>query len=631
MIGKTLGGYRIVAQIGMGGMATVYKAHDPNTDRFVAIKILPQQYSKDPSFRARFEREAKAIAQLEHLHILPIFAYGEDAGISYMAMRYMDSGTLTDRIKAQGALPLSEVVKLLEQIASALDHAHAHGILHRDIKPSNVLVDSAGNAYLTDFGIAKIIESSVDLTGTGIVGTPQYMSPEQCRGEKELTPATDQYSLGVVLYEMVTGRTPYQAETPMAVIHMQLIDAPMPPPGELRSGLSDAVTGVILKALARDPQARYTSCAALAAAYSEAVTATPNAAPATRPSSPTEKIGVAEPETTIGRATTDSAESPTQRIHPLTRRIPAWVFVVALGLVATVVVLLALQSGMSATVTVPTGTAVAEAATVTPLPTETPSPQAVASVQTIIVRPPDTRNVMPCEYVPDGREKGICIFTPDNNQVADRILMEYDWHFDAPTWSPNGEKIIFSARERTADPESENRLYIVNADGSDLQPLPQINNDINPSWSPDGEWIAFHSGCNLLLMNMKDNRLITLWASRNGENGCIMSPQWSRDSLWLVSAVHFERQPDGRVAREIWLIPREGGDISRLTILEPAVLDNCPMGDVAFMPDGSRVVYLDNDCSPRLIDVDGLGNHDPVNQFPDWWAAWVYPQWGEVQ
>ena len=182
MIGRTLGNYRVIEQIGLGGMATVFKAYDPDMDRFVAIKILPQQFSNDPQFKERFHREAKAIAKLEHIHILPIFAYGEEDGIAYMVMRYLQGGTLTDRI-AEGALPFDEASRLLDQLASALDHAHTHGILHRDMKPSNVLLDDDGNAYLMDFGIAKIVESTVDLTGDRLLGTPAYMSPEQCSGE----------------------------------------------------------------------------------------------------------------------------------------------------------------------------------------------------------------------------------------------------------------------------------------------------------------------------------------------------------------------------------------------------------------------------------------------------------------
>jgi Tol biopolymer transport system component/predicted Ser/Thr protein kinase len=268
MIGRTLGNYRIIEQIGIGGMATVYKAYDPDTDRYVAIKVLPEHFSKDPKFRQRFEREAKAIAKLEHIHILPLFAYGEDEGVAYMVMRYLDAGSLTERIK-QGSLPLAEASRLLSQIASALDHAHAHGVLHRDVKPSNVLLDSSGNAFLMDFGIAKMVESTLDLTGAGILGTPAYMSPEQCRGA-ELTSASDQYSLGIILYEMVTGRTPFRAETPIALIHMQL-NEPLPLPRQVMPGLPEEAERVLLKALTKDPSLRFPTCGEMAAAFARAV------------------------------------------------------------------------------------------------------------------------------------------------------------------------------------------------------------------------------------------------------------------------------------------------------------------------------------------------------------------------
>lgn len=271
MIGQELGGYRIVEQVGMGGMAVVYKAFDPRTERYVALKVLPQQYSKDPTFLTRFENEARAISKLEHLHILPIFAFGEQDGISYMAMRYMDSGTLSDRIK-QGPIPLSDCARILRQLGEALDYAHSNGILHRDIKPSNALLDKSGNAYLTDFGIAKMVSgsSALDLTGSGLIGTPFYMSPEQCRGERELTPASDLYSLGVVLFEMVTGLTPYRAETPLAVLQMHLI-SPLPNARELRPELPESAAAVIMKALSKDPNDRYPSGRALAEAFERAL------------------------------------------------------------------------------------------------------------------------------------------------------------------------------------------------------------------------------------------------------------------------------------------------------------------------------------------------------------------------
>lgn len=271
MIGNTLGGYRIVEQVGRGGMATVYKAFDPLTERHVAIKTLPQQYLQDETFRARFEQEAKSIARLEHVHILPMFAFGEEDGITYMVMRYLDTGTLSEYIQANGALPLAEAAQILNQVASALSYAHQNNVLHRDVKPSNVLMDDQGNAFLTDFGIAKMVDGSgLDLTGTGLIGTPKYMSPEQCLGKKDLTSASDQYSLGIILYEMITGQAPFDAETPLAVIQ-QHVSAPLTPPQTYRRDLPEIAQNVLLKALAREPEARYDSCNNFAQAFADAI------------------------------------------------------------------------------------------------------------------------------------------------------------------------------------------------------------------------------------------------------------------------------------------------------------------------------------------------------------------------
>lgn len=268
ILGRTLGGYKIVKPLGIGGMATVYKAFDPQTERHVAIKILPEYYAQYPEFRIRFEREAKSIAQLEHLHILPIFTYGEEDDITYIVMRYLDGGTLTKYIRKHDGLPLTEAHRILAQIAKALDYAHDQGVLHRDVKPTNILFDNRNNAILTDFGVAKMLESDhPDLTATGgIVGTPKYMSPEQCQGRKDLTPASDQYSLGIVLYEMVTGNVPFKADTPLAIIQQHLT-APLPLPSIERSDLPSAAEAVIIRALARSPHDRYANCADLAEAF----------------------------------------------------------------------------------------------------------------------------------------------------------------------------------------------------------------------------------------------------------------------------------------------------------------------------------------------------------------------------
>jgi tRNA A-37 threonylcarbamoyl transferase component Bud32 len=274
VIGQEIGQYRVIEQIGLGGMATVYKAYQASMDRYVALKVLPHHFMHDPTFLGRFEREARTIARLEHVHILPVHDYGHHEDVPYLVMRYVEGGALSDLLRQhpQG-LPLAEVARLIGQIASALDYAHEAGVIHRDIKPSNVLLDQSGNVLLTDFGIAKIAEATVQLTGSGIIGTPAYMSPEQGTG-RELTPATDVYSLGVVLFEMLTGRVPFQAETPMAVINAHVYD-PLPLPRSLRPDLPETVERVLLKALAKAPEYRYRTAGEMAAALSAAIRAGP--------------------------------------------------------------------------------------------------------------------------------------------------------------------------------------------------------------------------------------------------------------------------------------------------------------------------------------------------------------------
>ena len=270
LIGKTIGQYQIVEQIGLGGMATVYKAYQPSIDRFVAVKILPQQLARDPNFVKRFQHEAKAIAALEHPHILPVHDFGTDGGHTYMVMRYVEGGTLTDLMGQ--SLSYERVVQIVVNIARALDYAHREGVVHRDIKPSNILIDLHGEQLLTDFGIAKMVAGSGDtqLTSAGsILGTPAYMAPEQAEG-KPVDGRTDIYALGVVLYELLTGRPPYQAETPLAIVLMHVND-PLPPPHTIKANIPEALERVVLKAMAKDPAQRFQTAADMEKALKQAL------------------------------------------------------------------------------------------------------------------------------------------------------------------------------------------------------------------------------------------------------------------------------------------------------------------------------------------------------------------------
>ncbi|MBN1312062.1 MAG: serine/threonine protein kinase [Anaerolineae bacterium] len=266
--GRNLGPYRVIEQLGIGGMATVYKAYQPNMDRHVAIKILPRHFATDPTFVGRFEQEAKVIAKLENARILPVYDYGEDGGVTYIVMRYLATGTLAERLQT-GTLSLEEIVRITGQIAEGLDYAHRQGVIHRDVKPSNILLDQGGDVYITDFGISKLVEGTAQFTGSGIVGTPAYISPEQGLGQP-VDHRTDIYSLGVVLYQMATNDVPFRAETPLAVV-IKHIHEPLPLPRSINPALPEAVERVILKAMAKDPEARYQSCEEMAAALKRAV------------------------------------------------------------------------------------------------------------------------------------------------------------------------------------------------------------------------------------------------------------------------------------------------------------------------------------------------------------------------
>jgi len=263
---EKIGRYEIKAELGRGGMATVYQAYDPRFEREVAIKVLPREMLHDPQFRARFEREAKTIAMLEHPAIVPVYDFGEEDGQPYFVMRYMTGGSLSDRI-SQGPIPVEEAARIIERLAPGLDEAHAKSIVHRDLKPGNILFDRLDEPYVSDFGIVKLSEAqATSATGSAILGTPAYMSPEQAQGEP-VDGRSDIYALGVILFEMLSGKPPYKADTPMGVV-VKHITEPVPNVLDANPDLPQAIEVVIQKAMAKDREARFATCAGLAAALS---------------------------------------------------------------------------------------------------------------------------------------------------------------------------------------------------------------------------------------------------------------------------------------------------------------------------------------------------------------------------
>lgn len=275
---ETIGQYEIAEQIGAGGMATVYKAYQPKLDRFVAIKLMHRNYAQEANFLSRFEREARIVARLDHANIVPIYDYDDHNGQPYLVMKFVEGVTLK-RVLNDGPLFPEDVLRIISRVGEALQYAHDQGVLHRDIKPSNILLDMRGEPYLTDFGLARAVQSGEStMSAEVMLGTPHYISPEQARGETDLDARTDVYSLGIVLYELVTGRVPFVGDTSYGIIHSHLT-APPPPPRDFNPEVTPAVEAVLLKALAKRREDRYSTPMELVEAYREAVSGRQIAAP----------------------------------------------------------------------------------------------------------------------------------------------------------------------------------------------------------------------------------------------------------------------------------------------------------------------------------------------------------------
>jgi serine/threonine protein kinase len=267
MIGRTIGRYRIAEHLGRGGMAEVYKAYQPNLDRYVAIKMLHTFLSDEKEFLTRFEREAKVVATLRHPNIVQVYDFDVEGGVYYMVMEYISGEALKtrlQRLEANGEwVSPDDAARIILAVGSALKYAHERGMVHRDVKPANVMITLDGQVILTDFGIAKIVSAS-NITASGaMVGTPSYMAPEQGMGQPG-DERSDIYSLGVMLYQLVLGRLPFDADTPLAVV-LKHINEPLPPPKALKPDISEELNQVILKTLAKNPGDRYQKVADLTA------------------------------------------------------------------------------------------------------------------------------------------------------------------------------------------------------------------------------------------------------------------------------------------------------------------------------------------------------------------------------
>ena len=478
---EKFGRYEIKREIGRGGMATVFHAYDPRFERDVAIKVLPHAFLHDPQFRARFEREAKTIALLEHPAIVPVYDFGEEDGQPYIVMRYMSGGSLSDRLK-QNPFSSEEASQIITRLAPALDAAHARGVIHRDLKPGNILFDQYGNAFLSDFGIARIIQTpgTATLTQGAILGTPAYMSPEQVQGNTDLDGRSDIYSLGIILYEMLTGNTPYQSDTPGKIMMMHLLEQ-VPHVRNVKADIPPDLDAAIEKAMAKDPADRYANSAEMAAAVESAVSSLPGK---TRVA-PTKSTRIGKPPkaSKTGPQTKPTYVLPgrTPLVQPQGRGIPTWGWILGAlflliigggGVIAGAIFYfkgnfpgISKASSPTPTVLVIPTIKPTEPSVPTPLPSKTPRPTA---------KPTNTSTP---EILP--------VFTDTPVPTATGTPTETSTIPPLPESLGGSDKIAFL---------NANDIWVVNVDGSDLV---QLTNDgaekSNLQWTPDGENVLYIS------------------------------------------------------------------------------------------------------------------------------------------
>ncbi len=606
-IGRQLGQYQITEELGRGGMAVVYKAWQPALERYVAVKVLPSHFVSDQRFLARFEREALAAAQLNHPNIVTVHDVGQEGNVHFIVMEYLEGLPLHNLLHTQGTLPLARMTNIVDQLASALDYAHQRDLVHRDIKPGNIIIGRNDHATLTDFGIAKAI-SGTSLTQAGsMVGTPQYMAPEQVLG----TPVdrrADIYALGIVCYEMLAGAPPFTGDT-AAVLYAQA-HRPPPPLSERLPRLPSSVEHVLNRALAKDPAARFASAGEMSTALKSR-----GAVPA--PAAP-----VPPPPQTPAPAPTEQAASSTASSHAApapeaSQRTPPpatpykggppptqdrstqpqiWLLVggaAAAALVFVAAMFFILFGGNGSTeaplTVAPTLPKVTTAiAIVTAPPTDTPRP----SVPT--VTPTEAPPGPPLEptVTPSA--------TPTPTPTA----------FVPPPSAPLQLAFVMGS-------PGDADIYLANADGSNQRQLVGGRNDqAEPDWSPDAQRIAYHSdgagNYDIWVVDADGRHNHPITSSATDER----APDWSPDGQQIVYRRGGASNGDG----ELWVMDAGGGSQHQLG--ESLVLGRAPV----WSPDGRQVVFMSERSGawqvylfdPGSGDVRRLSNCSTHCRFPSW-------------
>jgi serine/threonine protein kinase len=583
-IGKNLDRYHLVERLGEGGMAVVYKAFDATLERNVAIKVILPYREHSEEFLERFRREAFALARLSHPNILKIFDYGEHEGQPYLVMEYISGGTLKEWMTSH-AVPWQRSAQLVACIARALEAAHAEGIIHRDVKPANILMTKGGDPLLSDFGIAKLIQESTetsDLTGTGVgIGTPSYMAPEQMLGKVD--ERSDIYALGVIFYEMVTGKLPYKADTPVAALLKKNADA-LPRPSQYVSGLPESVENILIKALALEPQYRYQTMAAFARALEKL-------------GSTVDPLQTSTTELSPEQPTGETEQAPEAPVVPARKK---FLGPLVWG-TAVVILLLACSAGL-----LRSGAAIwpmifpASSPTTTSLPSSTPEQRIVPTLPESSPTIPASTPVEPL-FTPTAIGGGgeWIAFNSRINGSADIYLMDIDGnhrtqlisegaHDIYPSWSPDGKQIVYQTNQ---DGNQDIAIFDL-ATRKITQLTRNTCNDWGPVWSPAGDWIAFYSDCdgerNVYKMRTDGSRRTQLTFT----GAYSWWPSWSPDGKKIT----FSSNRSGKY--HIYVMSADGANVKELAA-----------GCISyFSPDGEQILYgqyCDDTGSIFLMDANG--------------------------
>jgi serine/threonine protein kinase len=673
MVGQFLGQYELMQLIGKGGMARVYKSIQPALERYVAVKLLHPSVAADNEFLIRFQREAKAAASLRHPHIVQIFDFGHKEELYYMVMELIDGPTLRDELQRlkvlDETLPFSEVQRIIGEVSQALDYAHGRGIIHRDVKPANILLTPEGQAVLSDFGLAFMIESPRQ-TITGFVGTPEYMSPEQGQG-LAVDGRTDVYSLGVVLYEMLTGRVPFTSKTPMAVV-MKHISEPLPPPRSVNPSIPEGVEQVVFKAMSKKPGDRYSRAGELSRALAEAFEAAAVVEAPTAISFIPDEIPevVEEPEVELRCAQCGAELSPDMRFcgvcgtpvserwqppvppppasAPLLTTIPEplvttveegrpersrlSLMMVGLGagllavIVLAVIVIMAAIRGEGPSAGEPTvaggvGGTVVSRASDTPSPTVMPT-EAQPTATVAAISTPTTAPIAPATASPTPiKATSTSTLTPTRPAPTATPTPT-----TKPTLKPTKPPAITSYKNKIvfkSDREGEEALYVMNPDGSDQRRLDDESVYSNAlaleTISPDGRW-------RLEVRNIDGN--VDIWrvnvAGTPPDYRITSNTQIDQESVWAPI-------DQNRIA---FVSTRTGNtDIWTQNVSEPLAekqLTDNPDYDKhpSWSPDGTQIVYWAvHQGGPRqiwVVNADGSNRWNISNNtYNDWDPIWI--------